>query len=116
MLFAGFVRNGIYQIGTCTCEVPFAIICGSCDHAGDFPLQSRLAEYLHFLVLQACLMRFRMCLTSVNEMVLQVNGSRLCTDISHRRAVCDQASHPLQLEEISYMYLCFGFVIHIDGW
>ena len=35
LLFAGYARNGLYQIGNFTCEVPFVIICDSCNHAGD---------------------------------------------------------------------------------
>ena len=37
LLFAGYAGNGINQVGTFACEVPFAIVCDSCDRAGEFP-------------------------------------------------------------------------------
>ena len=36
LLFADYAGNGINQGGTFACAVPFAIVCGSCDRAGDF--------------------------------------------------------------------------------
>ena len=37
LLFAGYAGDGIKEVGTIACKVPFAILCGSCDGTGDFP-------------------------------------------------------------------------------
>ena len=52
LLFAGYARNGINQVRTSACEVPFAIVsCGSCDRASDFPITVHVRTISAFLAL-----------------------------------------------------------------
>ena len=55
LLFPGYAVDGINQIGTLTCKVRFAIVCGSCGHAGDFPTMIRVRTIPTFFGL-ACIL------------------------------------------------------------
>ena len=105
LLFTDCAGNGINLNGTSACEVLFTTIYGSCDGADDFLTAVQVRTVPAFLCFAGIFNEVR----NISDLSKGV-GFVKCWDqsinISHGRAVCDQAiCHLLRFEKIGYIYI-----------